>query len=873
VFTTAGDALVAAVDAQCTLDAEPWGATGPLRVRMGVHTGEAELRDGDYYGPSLNRAARLTAAAHGGQIVVSHTTEGIVRDNLSGGIELEDLGEHRLRDLSRSERAFQVVHARLRREFPPLHSLDALPGNLPVQVTSFVGRERVLERIADALRDTAVVTVTGVGGVGKTRLALQVAAEVVPTYRDGAWLCELAGVRDPDAVPDAVVATFGLQPRDGKSAAELLMEFLRNKELLLVLDNCEHLLRAVAGLVRDVVHGCPGVRVLATSREGLDVPGEQILVASSLGLPEPDASFEQIERCEAVQLFVERAQALKSDFALDPANADAVAQICCRLDGIALAIELAAARVAMLSPPELARRLDQRFRLLGGTGRGAVERHQTLRAAVDWSYELLSEPEQRLLDRLSVFVGTFALVGAEAVTAGAGIEVDDVFELLAALVARHLVVADTEAAETRYSLLETIRQYAQERLDDADDASRVRASHAAYYADLAETIYAEIQGPTGVEWAQRFQREMENFGAALAWAIDARDVDTALRLLTGALPRGPMDTTSMRRFAETVVAMPEAVDNPRLPVALRLAALNAHFGGNQSLAARLCDDALAAEERFGGTPEPGTLMARSLIAQSQRQLRDAIDFAQQAVSLARARGEPRWVALALASSAISRTLVQDDTSLAEAVAEAEEAITIARSLEGPLAAAGVLSLTGFVLGQTQPERALAQVREAIALWHQVGTRTPGIWAIAADIASRHDNRRDAIEFYAKAIEELHWFRYRPVLASSFTRLGALIADDDPEAAAVLHGAGHAIAPDYILAPYVVEAQTRANAAIDAALGQERRLELNARGAAMTDDDVVAYARVAIERALSARSSPSPVTAGDAEHVIRRRGDT
>jgi predicted ATPase/class 3 adenylate cyclase len=879
-FTTAVDALVAAVDAQCTLNAEPWGATGPLRVRMGVNTGEAELRDSDYYGPAVNRAARLTAAAHGGQIVVSHATEGIVRDNLSRGIELEDIGEHRLRDLSRSERAFQVVHAKLQQEFPPLQSLDALPGNLPVQVTSFVGRERDLERIAGALRDSAVVTLTGVGGVGKTRLALQVAAEVVPTYRHGAWVCELAAVRDPEAVPDAVLATFGLQPRDGKSAAELLVEFLRNKELLVLLDNCEHLLRAVAELVSEIVHASLGVRVLATSREGLDVPGEQILVASSLGLPGPDASFEEVERCEAVRLFVERAHAVKVDFALDPANVDAVAQICRRLDGIALAIELAAARVAMLSPTELARRLDQRFRLLGGARRGAVERHQTLRAAIDWSYELLSEDEQCLLGRLSVFVGTFPFEGAEAVTAGGAIEIEDVFELLAALVARYLVVADTEPAETRYSLLETIRQYAQERLDDADDTDRVRAAHAAYYADLAETIYAQIDGPEGIEWAQRFQREVENFGAALAWTIDARDVDTALRLLSGALPQGPMDTAPIRRHAETVAAMPESVDNPRLPVALRLAAMNAHYEGDQALAARLCDDALAAEQRLGVTPAVPTLVSRSLIAQSQRDLGDAIEFAQRALSLARARGERPRVAVSLAMSAIAKTLVQDDASVAEAGAEAEEAIAIARSLDGPIPTAGILSLTGFVLGQTQPERALAYVDEAMAVWHQVGTRTPGIWAIAADIASRHGNRRSAIEFYAKSIEELHWFGYRPVLASSLTRLGTLLADDDPDAAAVLHGAGHAIAPNYIIAPYVAEAQEHANAAINASLGEERRLELNARGAAMADDDVVAYASVAIERALAridgppaAPASPTAAAAADSEHVFRRDGAT
>ena len=393
-----------------------------------------------------------------------------------------------------------------------------------------------------------VVTLTGVGGVGKTRLALEVAAEVVPQFRDGAWLAELAGVRDPEAVPDALVSMFGLQVSGGASATATLVEFLRAKELLLVVDNCEHLLRPVAGLVDEVVRGCPGVRVLVTSREGLNVAGERMLGVASLDVPPEGAGLEAIAQCDAVALFVERARAVKASFALDETNADAVAQVCRRLDGIALAIELAAARVAMLTPAEVARRLDQRFRLLAGGQRTTVERHQTLRAAIDWSYELLSETEQLLLDRLSIFVGGFSLEAAEAVTVDGAIDADNVFELLATFVARSLVVADTDGDETRYRFLETIRQYAQDRLDASGDGDRMRSAHAAYFADFVEAAITNLVGRDGLEWQRRFELEFDNVLAARSWATDTPDVDIALRLVCvwDAVDVSPTSTSSPR---------------------------------------------------------------------------------------------------------------------------------------------------------------------------------------------------------------------------------------------------------------------------------------------------------------------------------------
>ena len=439
----------------------------------GCIPGEAEERDGDFFGAEVNRAARLAAVAHGGQVICSRATADLARASLPDGVSLSDLGEHRLRDLSGSVRVFQVQDARYPWGFPSLRSLDAFPGNLPRQLTSFVGREAELVRVVDAVAASPMVTLTGVGGVGKTRLALQAAAEVLPRFVDGAWLVELASVRDPDRVADAVAGVFGVAARPGMGLEDSIVAFLHDQVLLVVLDNCEHVLRPAASLVARIEGACPGVRVLATSREALNLGGEQILGVPSLSLPGDTSSVDGLAGYESVQLFVQRARSVKASFALDAANSDGVREICTRLDGVPLAIELAAAWIGAMNPTELARRLDKRFRLLTGGGRVAIERHQTLRATIDWSYDLCSEAERYLLARLAVFFGGCTLDAVEGVCAGDPIEADDVLVVLSSLVARSLVVADDTGVDTRYRLLETIRQYGEERLVEADDIDRL----------------------------------------------------------------------------------------------------------------------------------------------------------------------------------------------------------------------------------------------------------------------------------------------------------------------------------------------------------------------------------------------------------------
>jgi hypothetical protein len=376
-FSRAGEAVAAAVATQRGLAEPDWPQGISLRVRMGLHTGEADERDGDYFGPEVNRAARLMAIAHGGQIICSSATADLVAGHPLPGTSLVDLGIHRLRDLSEPLRVFQMVGDGLPSRFPPLLSMDAFPGNLPLQVSSFIGREVELARVAKALGEARVVTLTGVGGVGKTRLALRAAAEELPRFREGAWLVELAPVRDPEAVPAAVAAVFSLTDRAGMNTTESLIEFLRSKQLLLVLDNCEHLLDPVAELVEALERACPGMVVLATSREGLALEGERVVPVPSLSAPAADADLVSAAGSAAVQLFVERAAWVDPDFTLTEGNAPAVAQVCQRLDGLPLAVELAAARIGALTPAELARRLAQDLvEGQGGEGPpGATEAH------------------------------------------------------------------------------------------------------------------------------------------------------------------------------------------------------------------------------------------------------------------------------------------------------------------------------------------------------------------------------------------------------------------------------------------------------------------------------------------------------------------
>ena len=480
-------------------------ATGgiALRVRCGLHAGAAERRDDDFFGNAVNRAARIMSAAHGGQVLLSEAVALLVRERLPAPVALRDLGVLKLRGLASPEHLYQVVHPRLRESFPALRSLSATPNNLPHHVTSFVGRGAQLAEIKTLLGRTRLLTLLGVGGIGKTRLSLEFAAAVMDDYPDGVWFVELAPLTDAQLVPQAVASVLGVKEEAGRPVVEALMKHVKDQRLLLILDNCEHLVQTCGELAARLVQAGPHLKVLASSREHLHVAGETTYSVPALAGPDPSQAIvlTALMNFEAVRLFVECAQAAQAGFRVTDKNARAVADICHRLDGIPLAIELAAARVRVMSVEMIAARLGDRFRLLTGGDRSALPRQQTLRALIGWSYDLLTQGERAMFRQLAVFAGGFTLDAAEAVGGDGDVARTDVLDLLTNLVEKSLVSLGLE--DERYRLLETVRQYAQERLDESGEADRARAWHLAFYVALAERARPELVGPEQGAWLAR----------------------------------------------------------------------------------------------------------------------------------------------------------------------------------------------------------------------------------------------------------------------------------------------------------------------------------------------------------------------------------
>lgn len=529
-FLTAPDALVATVKAQTSLYQEPWDDPVTIRVRMALHTGMAEERDNDYFGPVLNRVARLLSAGHGGQILVSASSYELMRDHLPETVEMRDYGAHRLKDLERPEQVYGLVYPGQPTAFPPLRSLDQMPNNLPQQLTSFIGREKEMVEVRSQLGNTRLLTLVGAGGTGKTRLAEQVAADALEEFLDGVWLVEMAPLTNAALVPQTVAQVLGIKDQPGQAIEKTLTENLKNKRLLLLMDNCEHLIIDCARFTSALLRSCPGVQILATSREALGVAGEQVYRVPSLSLPNPKQkrafTAHILSQYESVRLFIDRARLVKPDFAVTNSNAPALAEICHRLDGIPLALELAAARTPALSVEEINNRLGSRFRLLTGGDRSGLPRQQTLRALVDWSYELLNAQEKTLLARLSVFSSGWTLPAAEAVCGFDPIEDFEVLDLLTSLVDKSLVLTEEEGGVTRYRMLETLRQYATEKHDAIGGVTAtLRQRHQVWFLELAKKAEAQFRGPDQAEWLSRLETEHDNLRAVLDWCFAGTEAE------------------------------------------------------------------------------------------------------------------------------------------------------------------------------------------------------------------------------------------------------------------------------------------------------------------------------------------------------------
>ena len=573
-FHTASDAVNAAIDSQCNLQSEDWGDT-TIKVRIGIHTGEAEAHNGEYRGYlTLSMIQRVMSAGHGGQILLSGASEILVRGQLPKDVSLRDMGEHKLKDVPQPVRIFQVVGLDLQSEFPALRTLDVFPNNLPTQLTSFVGREKEILESMQMLKQSRLITFTGSGGTGKSRLSLQVASSILEQFIDGVWFIELAPISEPALVPNTVANVLRLRIEDSRPLMDVVVDWLHDKGALLILDNCEHLIDACAQFAITILRRCRDVRILASSREALGIAGEITYRVPSLPTPNEPLNINQLETFDSVKLFIQRATLTLPTFQLTDDNASFVAQICSRLDGIPLAIELAAARVRALSVEQIAERLDDRFRLLTGGSRTALPRQQTLRALIDWSYQLLSKDERLLFRRLAVFVGGWTLDAAELVC-GEERSSFDVLDLMTHLVDKSLINVEHSAGEARYHRLETIRQYAREKLFDTEEVVSLRDRHLAYFARLAKLAEQGLQGRAQKKWLARLEAEHDNLRAALEWSLKAQP-ETGLRIATAL--REFWDThghlTEARKWLGTFIDATKDIP----PTTLRVKALFAAMG-------------------------------------------------------------------------------------------------------------------------------------------------------------------------------------------------------------------------------------------------------------------------------------------------------
>ena len=607
VFSSPRSCVAAVLEMQQALTAHRWPGGEQVGVRMGIHCGEAAKTAAGLVGLEVHRAARVAAVAHGGQVLVSEAAAVLVRDGLPPGAALADLGVHRLKDLGRPEQIFQLTAAGLQTEFPPLRSLGnpALPNNLPAQPSAFIGRDREISEVRALVESARLVTLAGAGGAGKTRLGLQVAAELLDGSGDGVWLVELAAVTDEDAVPAAISQALRLAAQPGRPALEALLDALAPQDVLIVVDNCEHLIGGCAKTAEAIVRRCPRVHLLATSREPLGIGGEVIYRVPSLSLPDPgDADAGTPESSDAVALLADRARAHGVALAVDEQAGPVAVSVCRRLDGMPLAIELAAARLRSMSLAELHDRLDQRFRLLTGGSRTALERQQTLRATVAWSYSLLTGAEQLLLGRLSVFAGGFGLDAAEAVCGSGGLDVLDVAALLGSLVDKSLVVAEPAGTGLRYRLLETIRLFAVERLVEAGDeqAAAVAAAHCAHFLSVAETAAAYLTGPDQGRWLARLDADQANLRRAAGHAAGRPDGTAVVLRLGVALGRyWGARSRQQEAFGLLVPALrrPDARADPALFAAALVTAARASCLIDGATARQLAEQAVQVARQLG----------------------------------------------------------------------------------------------------------------------------------------------------------------------------------------------------------------------------------------------------------------------------------
>jgi predicted ATPase/class 3 adenylate cyclase/tetratricopeptide (TPR) repeat protein len=748
-------ALLAAIDAQRSLAKEEWSETGQIKVRMGIHTGEAQLDEsGDYaVSHTLNRAARISSAGHGGQILISLATAELLRDRLPEGVQLIDKGHHTLKGMTRPERIFQVCHPDLISHFPPLQSLSRQKHNLPAMLNSFVGRKREKENLVKQLQNARLVTLVGSGGVGKSRLAIETAYDLLESYPDGIWLVELASISNPDLIPTTIGKVLGIVEERNRPLVDTIFDYLRPKKLLLILDNCEHLITAIAELASLILDHCPNLYILVSSREAISVEGETAIHLPSLTIPRlysasmlgEEFTPAELMHFEAVELFVERAKAVRSGFELNQENSQALIQIVRRLDGIPLAIELAAARVRVLELDQIAARLDNAFHLLTGGSRIALPRQQTLRATIEWSYNLLSTVEQVLFRRLAVFTGGWTLDAAEAICADPilennterigdhpanKIDPEQILDLLTLLADKSLVnVEHRQGLETRYRLLETVRQYAREMFSRTSEAEYIRQLHHNWFVEWVETGVSNQKGPKVLEWMDRLEADFDNLRAALAWASDKGfGGETALRLASG-LHRYWWMRGNVREGFDWLKRGLDLADLPAELAFSRVRALyTAAWVAGQLYASDearyLAAEAVISYRELGKSYTDGLVEALSLLAMNlinRENLEKAHSLSDEAVELGRRLGKSGIWSLAMALWV--RSLVAlNEKNLEIAFQDADESYSYFLQANDPWNAGPLLIKGNVAMMQNDFEQAHDYLTQAITRFSEARDR-------------------------------------------------------------------------------------------------------------------------------------------------------
>ncbi len=798
-FQTARGAIAAAVAAQRALTEHEWPVGADVRVRMGIHTGEPISAVTGYVGIDVHRASRICTAGHGGQILVSQTARTLIGGSMPDGVSLHDLGEHRLRGLDAPERLYQLLGEGLRAEFPPIRSLETLPNNLPRQLSSFVGRDHEILEAEERLRDATTLTLTGPGGVGKTRLALEIGAHLVDGFDGGVWLVELASVAEGDLVIAAVGSALRVKQRPGTEMVATLIESIAEKPTLLILDNCEHLLDAVVATADELLRHCPHLQLLATSREALGIPGESLMPVPSMSLPlasVADDDLPGLTRCDAVRLFVDRARAVTPAFALTTENAAAIAQICRRLDGIPLAVELAAARIRSLPPHQIAARLDDRFRLLTGGTRTALPRHRTLRAAFDWSFDLLSRAEQALIPRLSVFSGSFSLEAAEAICPGGAVDAADMLDLLGRLIDRSLLLSEEEGAEARFRMLETIRDYAQERLADSDEAAELHVRHRNWFVALVESARpAFFSGPVQADWVARLARDHDNLRAALRWADDDPEgADAELSLASGLWRfwevRG--DLAEGTAWLSRALGRVGGEVSPRRASALTGAGVLAAQQGDLVAAGAFHDASLLLHRELGNPIAVAAACSNSAnVAVERGDLDRARRLFAEAIRLSLDAGDRHGAAFSLINLA-DVAARQGDAPEADRLYA--ESISTFRELGDDFGVAhATAKLAQSARGRGDRATARERYREAIAIHQRTGDRQAEarMSASLGDLAAEEGDLGEAERLYQQSVAIRGTLGDRIGVASALERLAG-VTEDRPARAAALLGAAEAI---------------------------------------------------------------------------------